>query len=87
MPASDRVWYIPNFLNWGSLGDWETVWVAKIEDISSVEWHGNYLSQMKVRVEQEETRNNKEQSELPESWAVPGNQEPATIREVSGTWR
>lgn len=45
------------------------MWVAKIEDISSVEWHENYLSQMKVRVEQEETRNNKEQSELPESWA------------------
>lgn len=63
------------------------MWVAKIEDISSMEWHGNYLSQMKVRVEQEETRNNKEQSELLESWAGPGNQEPETIREVSGTLR
>ena len=31
------------------------MWVAKIEDLSSVEWHGNYLSQMKVRVEKEET--------------------------------
>ena len=64
------------------------MWVAKIEDISSVEWLENYLSQMKVvRVEQEETRNNKDQSELPESWAGPVNQEPETIRKVSGTLR